>query len=124
MRRLFLSILLFGLSVSANAGNSALLRIVSDLMTMGGHPFVVEEQGNYTRLQLTDSATLDIYEADNYLVVMTVCAPQCSSCARVYNKVGEYLFPLEPSVQSIFPLATMDKETGHITWTDNDNWEY
>ena len=103
---------------------SVLQRIVSDLNKMGAHPSVVEEQGAYMRIQLTDSATLDIYEADNYLVVMTICAPQCSSCARIYNKVGEFLFPLEPTIQSIFPLATMDKETGRIVWTDNNTWSY
>lgn len=124
MRKLIL-IISVCLSTLLTAGDvSALQRIMSDLTAMGGHPSVVEEQGLYTRIQLTDSATLELYEAENYLVVMTVCAPQCSSCARVYSKVGEYLFPLEPSVTSVFPLATMDKQTGRITWTDNDNWEY
>lgn len=124
MRRLVVSILLCCTAALMAGDTGALQRIVSDLTNMGGHPSVVEEQGPYTRIQLTDSATLEIYEADNYLVIMTVCAPQCSSCARVYNKEGEYLFPLEPSVTSIFPLATMDKQSGKITWKDNDNWEY
>ena len=91
---------------------------------MGGSPQVVEKSGPYMRVELTDSTTMEIYEADNLIVVFTVCAPQCSSCARVYNKEWEPLFSLEPTVQSIFPLATMDKETGRITWTDNDTWSY
>lgn len=126
MRRIFLTCILGCMcAVNALANADAQLRIVADLTKMGGTPSVTEEIGNYTRIQLTDSATLEIYEAeDNIIAVMTVCAPQCSSCARVYNKEGEYLFPLEPSVTSIFPLATMNKQTGKITWVNNDNWEY
>ena len=124
MRRLVVSILLCCTAALMAGDTGALQRIVSDLTNMGGHPSVVEEQGPYTRIQLTDSATLEIYEADNYLVLMTVCAPQCSSCARVYNKEGELIEQITPPLRSVFPLATMDKQTGRITWTDNDEWEY
>ena len=97
---------------------------IANLFQLKGNPQVVAENGPYTRIALTDSTTMEIYESDSILVVFTACAPQCSSCARVYNKEWEYLFPLEPPFQSVFPLATMDKETGRIEWTDNDTWNY
>lgn len=124
MRKIVSLILTCLFAVTVFADTATLQQITGDLVGVGGHPQVVEEYKQYTRIQLTDSATLEIYDSYNYIVVMTVCAPQCSSCARVYNKVGEYLFALEPSVTSVFPLATMDKETGSIEWTDNDTWEY
>ena len=43
--------------------------------------------------------------------------------AYIYKEwvlIGDIPSPLT----SIFPLATMDKKTGHIEWTDNDTWEY
>jgi hypothetical protein len=129
MRRPVLYILLF-LSVSAFAGSmNAVKQFLSDFTTVGGHVTMLEEYGDqYVRVQLNDSATLEVFSNEDsqhhMFVVMTVCAPQCSSCARVYNILGEYLFPLEPTVKSIFPLASIDKETGRITWTDNDTWEY
>lgn len=90
---------------------------------VGGNPQVLEENGPYTRIALTDSTTMEVYEAsDTILVVMTVCAPQCSSCARVYNKEWQIIKELTPPFKSIFPLATI--ENGRVLWKDNDNWEY
>ena len=84
---------------------------------------MLEENGPYTRIALTDSTTMEVYEAsDTILVVMTVCAPQCSSCARVYNKEWQIIKELTPPFKSIFPLATI--ENGRVLWKDNDNWEY
>ena len=91
---------------------------------------MLEEYGDqYVRVQLNDSTTMEVFECpadlcDKMFVVTTICVPHCSSCARVYNLLGEYLFPLEPPFTSVFPLATIDKETGRIEWKDNDNWEY
>ena len=123
MRRRLTYILLL-LSLVVAAAPNTLKQFLSDFATMDGQVTLVEEEGAYQRVQLNDSASLEMYEADNLIVVLTVCAPQCSSCARVYNKVGEYLFAIEPTVTSVFPLATMDKSTGQISWTDNDTWEY
>ena len=102
------------------------LSLLTNLMQLGGQPQVVEKDGPYQRIALTDSTSLEVYEgSDTIYVIMTVCAPQCSSCARVYNKEWEYLFPLEPPFQSVFPLATFtDKATGRIEWTDNNTWNY
>ena len=129
MRKGFLFILLV-FSLSTYAETNAIKQFLSDFTTIGGTVTVLEEYNDkYIRTQLNDNTTLEVYycednECNNVLVVMTICTPQCSSVARVYNKLGEYLFPLEPTVQSIFPLATLDKETGRIIWTDNDTWSY
>ena len=101
------------------------LSLIADLFTMGGTPHVVEHEGAYEKIVLTDSTSLEIYEKeDTYLVVMTACAPQCSSCACVYNKEWKPLQTITPPFTSIFPLATINKETGTIEWTDNDTWNY
>ena len=100
------------------------LSFVTNIIQLGGHPQVVEEVGSYTRIAVTDSTTLEIYESDSITMVMTCCAPQCSSLARVYNKEWQLIQTITPPFSSIFPLATINKETGEISWTDNDNWEY
>ena len=92
-------------------------------MQLGNPPQVLEQDSLYTRFALTDSTTLEVYEyADSTLVVMTACAPQCSSYARVYNKEWELIRTVTPPFSSIFPLAHI--ENGHIIWTDNDTWSY
>ena len=96
---------------------------IMNLLRLSGHPEVVASDGGpYTRIELTDSTTLEIYEADSILVVMTSCAPQCSSCARIYNKEWHLLQTVEPPFSSVFPLATI--ENGRIIWKNNDDWEY
>lgn len=100
------------------------LAFIANLFQLKGNPQVEENSGAYTRIALTDSTTLEIYEGDSILVVMTACAPQCSSCARVYNKEWRLIRTITPPFQSIFPLASINKETGIIEWSDNDKWEY
>lgn len=100
------------------------LSLLADLFQVGGNPHVLEQEGLYEKVALTDSATLEVYRGDTITVVMTVCAPQCSSCARVYNKEWQLISSPEAPFTSVFPLATMDKTTGQITWTDNNTWEY
>ena len=99
------------------------LSILADLFQVGGNPQVVYQDGAYERVALTDSTQLEVYKgADTILVVLTACAPQCSSCARVYNKEGQLIAIPQSPAPSIFPLATI--ENGRIVWKDNDNWEY
>ena len=101
------------------------ITLIPDLILMGHKPQIEVLDGPYERIALTDSTRLEVYQyTDSTLVVMTACAPQCSSCARVYNKEGELIEQITPPLRSVFPLATMDKQTGRITWTDNDEWEY
>ena len=98
------------------------ISLVYNLTKLGGDPKVVEQEGAYTRYALTDSTTLEIYESDSILVVLTACAPQCSSRARIYNKEWQLIATPQSPTPSIFPLATI--ENGRIVWKDNDNWEY
>ena len=100
------------------------LALIANLFRLGGNPTVTEQDGAYTRVALADSVFLEVYEADSVLVVMTACSPQCSSRARVYNKEWTLYRNLQPTVTSIFPLASIDKKTGQLSWTDNDDWEY
>lgn len=124
--RRYILILLVLPPLSIWAGTNLFQQFLTDIKATGGTAHIVEEHGNYLCIQLADSMTLELFEAQtgNIIAVTTVCAPQCSSIARVCNIYGECLFTLEPAVQSIFPLAKMDKETGRIDWFDNDDWEY
>ena len=101
---------------------SITLSFIADLFQLGGNPQVVVQEGPYEKIALTDSTTLEVYKGDSILVVFTACAPQCSSCARVYNKEWKMIQTVTPPFSSIFPLATI--ENGRIIWKDNDNWEY
>ena len=99
------------------------LSLIADLFQIGGTPHVIERAENYERIALTDSSTMEVYKGtDSILVVMTVCAPQCSSCARIYNKEWKLIATPQPPFSSVFPLATI--ENGRIIWKDNDTWEY
>ena len=101
------------------------LAMLSNLLQIGGNPQVIEQDGPYEKVALTDSTTMEVFQtSDSAIVVMTSCAPQCSSCARVYNKEWIPIRAITPPFSSIFPLASMDKKTGHIEWSDNDTWEY
>lgn len=124
MKRFFLSISLVVASLCTYAAGDVFTDMLENYRKLGGKPEVMEQTEKYMLVSLSDSAYVEMYVADNVIVVYTVCAPICSSCARVYNKEWKYLFPLEPPFTSVFPLATMDRETGRVVWTDNDKWEY
>ena len=91
---------------------------------LGGEPKVLEDNGPYSRVALTENATMEMYQTDSIVVVMTVCAPQCSSCARVYNKEWQLIEEIQPPFRSIFPLATINPLNGEVIWKNNDDWEY
>ena len=98
------------------------LSLLSDLFKLGGTPHITYQDSVYERIALTDSTSLEVYRGDSILVVFTACAPQCSSCARIYNKEWQLLETVTPPFSSIFPLATI--ENGRLVWNDNDSWEY
>ena len=98
------------------------LALLADIFQLGGNPQLIEQDSVYEKVSLTDSTTLEVYRGDSIFVIFTVCAPQCSSCARVYNKEWKLIKTVTPPFSSIFPLATI--ENGRIIWKDNDNWEY
>ena len=84
---------------------------------------MVYQDGPYERIALTDSTSMEVYKAqDSILVVFTACSPQCSSCAHIYNNEWQLLQTVTPPFSSIFPLATI--ENGRIIWKDNDTWNY
>lgn len=124
MRRISLLIVAFLFSLCLCAESNAVKQLLLDISRMGGAPEVLQEEKPYVRMQLTDSATIEMYLGDSIIVVTTVCAPQCSSCARVYNKEWQLVQTLTPPTPSIFPLATIDPKTGKVMWKDNDTWEY
>ena len=100
------------------------LTFIADLFQLGGTPKVLEQDSVYEKIALTDSMTVEVYKGDSILVVFTACAPQCSSCARIYNKEWQLLETVTPPFPSIFPLAAIDRQTGRLIWKDNDTWEY
>ena len=129
MRRICPIVFLLLLALPLLAESNEIKQFLADFKQLGGTVTLLEEQDHYMRASLNDSTTIEIFDCppdlcDKWFVIITTCAPQCSSCARVYNKEGKFLFPLEPPFRSIFPLASIDKNTGRITWTDNDTWEY
>ena len=124
MRRISLLIVAFLFSLCLYAESNAVKQLLLDISRMGGAPEVLQEEKPYVRMQLTDSATIEMYLGDSIIVVTTICAPQCSSCARVYNKEWQLVQTLTPPTPSIFPLATIDPKTGKVIWKDNDTWEY
>lgn len=82
---------------------------------------------SYTRYTLADSCYAEVYHyyplfetekqsraADSTLVVTTVCAPICSSCARVYNKEGELI--RQELGATLFSQASI--VDGELIWTD------
>ena len=59
---------------------------------------------------------------DSIVVIHTVCAPICSSHARVYNKEWQPIGELQAPFTSIFPEAYI--EDGQLLWRDNDTLDY
>lgn len=59
---------------------------------------------------------------DSIIVIHTVCAPICSSHARVYNKEWQLISVLKPPFKSAFPEAYI--EENKLLWRDNDNFDY
>ena len=77
---------------------------------------VVEEEYEVTSVRDT------LITNDTIIVIHTVCAPICSSRARVFNKEWQEIGVLRPPFQSIFPEAYI--ENGKLLWRDNDNFDY
>ena len=59
---------------------------------------------------------------DSIVVIHTVCAPICSSHARVYNKEWQPIGELQAPFTSIFTEAYI--EDGQLLWRDNDTLDY
>ena len=59
---------------------------------------------------------------DSIIVIHTVCAPSCSSHARIYNKEWKEIGVLKAPFKSAFPEAYIEEDK--ILWRDNDNFDY
>lgn len=59
---------------------------------------------------------------DSIIVIHTVCAPICSSHARIYNKEWKEIGVLKAPFKSAFPEAYIEEDK--ILWRDNDNFDY
>ena len=59
---------------------------------------------------------------DSIIVIHTVCAPICSSHARIYNKEWQEIGVLKAPFKFIFPEAYIENEK--LLWRDNDTLSY
>lgn len=92
--------------------------IIATLQLLGAEPVVVTD-GAYTRYEYQDSCRIEVVEyGDSTLVVETVCAPICSSRARVYDNKERLLHTITPMASAVFPYAYFD-EKYQLKWIDN-----
>ena len=109
--------------------------MISMIVSLMISTFVCAEENHNTNV--SDNSSVSTIEFDDFalsskkdtlicgdtiIVVHTVCAPICSSCARVYNKDWNYLGPIIPPIQTAFPEAYI--EDGKLFWRDNDKCDY
>ena len=90
--------------------------LVSELLN--SNAVASELQNDYEVTSVRDTLLTN----DSILVIHTVCAPICSSCARVYNKEWQFLGNITPPIHTAFPEAYI--EDGKLLWRDNDTYDY
>lgn len=119
MKKQLLFILLTLLPACIFAQESVLERIIADVQALGGSPEIVIEQGAYAKVRLADSCYLETYHyGDSILLVQTVCAPLCSSVARMYDSQWTLLHPMPAPAAYTLPQAFIDSN-GAIRWQEN-----
>ena len=119
MKKQLLFILLTLLPACIFAQESVLERIIADVQALGGSPEVVIEQGAYAKVRLADSCYLETYHyGDSILLVQTVCAPLCSSVARMYDSQWTLLHPVPAPDTYTLPQAFINNN-GTIRWQEN-----
>ena len=119
MKKQLLFILLTLLPTCIFAQESVLERIIADVQALGGTPEVVIEQGTYAKVRLADSCYLETYHyGDSILLVQTVCAPLCSSVARMYDSQWTLLHHIPAPDAYTLPPAFIDSN-GAIRWQEN-----
>ena len=119
MKKQLLFILLTLLPACIFAQESVLERIIADVQALGGTPEVVIDQGAYAKVRLADSCYLETYHfGDSILLVQTVCAPLCSSVARMYDSQWTLLHPMPAPAAYTLPQAFIDSN-GAIRWQEN-----
>ena len=90
--------------------------LVSELLN--SNAVASELQNDYEVTSVRDTLLTN----DSILVIHTVCAPICSSRARIINKEGQEIGVLQPPFKSAFPEAYI--ENGKVLWRDNDTFDY
>ena len=91
--------------------------IIMMLTAMDAVPTNEVATDNYQRYLTKDSSIIEVLDyGDSALVVQTVCAPICSSTARVY-KNNDVIRTIKPTVNGVFPYAWI--EDGKLYWRDN-----
>lgn len=118
MKQNLLVILLAILPIFAMAQESVLEQIITDVFALDGSP-EVEARNNSYFVKLADSCYLETYHyGDSILLVQTVCAPLCSSVARMYDGQWTLLHPVPAPDAYTLPQAFID-ENGTIRWQEN-----
>ena len=90
--------------------------LVSELLN--SNAVASELQNDYEVISMRDTLLTN----DSIIVIHTICAPICSSCARVYNKEWKFLGNMTPPIKTVFPEAYI--EDGKLLWRDNDTYDY
>ena len=93
--------------------------IIAMLTTMQAPPIQVVNDGNYQRYITQDSCIIEVLDyGKTALVVHTVCAPICSSTARIYKtKTGKLVRTVNPPFEAVFSYAWIENNT--LYWKDN-----
>ena len=119
MKKQLLFILLTLLPACIFAQEPVLEQIIADVQAVGGSPEVEIEEDAYTKVRLADSCYIETYHyGDSILLVQTVCAPLCSSVARMYDSQWKLLHPIPAPDAYTLPQAFIDSN-GAIRWQEN-----
>ena len=114
-----LFIVLFFLPICVFSQESVLEQIIADVQAVGGSPEVEIEEGAYAKVRLADSCYIETYHyGDSILLVQTVCAPLCSSVARMYDSQWTLLHPVPAPDTYTLPQAFINNN-GTIRWQEN-----
>lgn len=118
MKKTLFAILLCSFAWSLQAQDNFVQQLIANVSALGGTSVVETESGSYSRIRMADSCYIEVLNySDSILLVQTVCAPVCSSLARVYNKEWQIIREVYPPQECIFPFATI--QDGRIMWKDN-----
>ena len=119
MKKQLLFILLTLLPACIFAQESVLEQIIADVQAVGGSPEVEIEEGAYAKVRLADSCYIETYHyGDSILLVQTVCAPLCSSVARMYDSRWTLLHSVPAPDTYTLPQAFINTN-GIIRWQEN-----
>ena len=97
---------------------SYIAELIMTMVSLGGDPQVLAEQGPYIYIRMADSCYVEGYNyGDSAVVVETVCAPLCASYVRVYNTEGIPLRDIPYPPDGMLHAAHIDS-IGAVHWTN------